>query len=64
MMSGYDDFVTDPRLRRSEIESFLGSKSNVGSKFKGEFVVFHTSGATGERGILAYDRGAWGYVFG
>jgi phenylacetate-CoA ligase len=55
MMEHFDGLVTDPRLRRAEIDEHLAGPE-PGAEVAGEFTLVTTSGTTGARGIFAYSR--------
>jgi phenylacetate-coenzyme A ligase PaaK-like adenylate-forming protein len=56
MMDNFDEFVTDRRLKRTEIRAWHNDKSNIGRMYKRKFIPFHTSGSTGENALVVYDR--------
>jgi phenylacetate-coenzyme A ligase PaaK-like adenylate-forming protein len=55
LMAEFDRVVTDPRLRVSEVEPFLGA-ADAGALYLGEYRVFSTSGTSGVPGLLLYSR--------
>jgi phenylacetate-CoA ligase len=58
LMERFDESVTDPALRLADLEAFLRGAPPDGL-FRGRFQVLLTSGTTGQRGILVYDRAEW-----
>jgi len=52
LMENFDDIVTDPRLRRTDLEAHLAGPDPARS-YLGEYRVLTTSGTTGRRGIFA-----------
>jgi phenylacetate-coenzyme A ligase PaaK-like adenylate-forming protein len=62
MMENFDEFVTDSRLRKADIHQWLGNKNNYGKMYLGKYIVFQTSGTTGENALVVYDRHALDYV--
>ena len=52
LMDSFDDIVTDPRLRRTDLEAHL-SGSDPAQSYLGTYRVLTTSGTTGRRGIFA-----------
>ena len=52
LMDSFDDIVTDPRLRRADLEAHLAGPDPARS-YLGEYRVLTTSGTTGRRGIFA-----------
>jgi putative adenylate-forming enzyme len=64
-MEEFDRVVTDPRLRRSELESFLDA-ADAGELYDHEYRLFSTSGTTGVPGLFVYSRAEfahWAAVF-
>ena len=47
LMRHFDEWVTDPAITQAEIDEFLKDDDNIGRRFKGEYLVFTTSGSTG-----------------
>jgi phenylacetate-coenzyme A ligase PaaK-like adenylate-forming protein len=65
MMDEVDRLVTDPRLRRSDLESFLGA-ADAGELYLDEYRIFSTSGTSGRTGLFLYSRSEfahWTSVF-
>ncbi len=65
LMEQYDRIVTDPRLRRHELESFLDA-ADAGQLYHGEYRLFSTSGTSGVPGLFAYSQNEfahWAAVF-
>jgi phenylacetate-CoA ligase len=58
LMECFDDAVTDSDLRLEEIEHFLPT-APPDDTFRGRFHVLLTSGTTGERGLIVYNRDEW-----
>jgi phenylacetate-coenzyme A ligase PaaK-like adenylate-forming protein len=55
-MANFDQAVTDPRLRRADLERFLDDPANVGRYYLDQFIVSHTSGSQGQPMLLVQDR--------
>lgn len=55
LMARFDEWVTDPAIRRSEVEAFIADRSKVGQPFLGKYMVCHTSGSTGVPAMLIHD---------
>lgn len=64
LMANFDEWVTDRRLTRNGISSFVADPANAGRDFLGEYVVFTTSGSTAEPALLVQDRRALAVMFG
>lgn len=58
MMDNYNRFVTDKRIKLSEIQKWLENKQNDDQLYLGEFYPFLTSGSTGGNALIAYHRRA------
>lgn len=56
LMTRFDDWTTDPRIDLRGIEGFLRDRNHIGEQFMGRFVVWKSSGSTGEPGIFVQDR--------
>ena len=58
LMARFDDWATDRRVQRADVERFLANPSNVGHPFLQDFTVWTSSGTTGEPGVYLQDEGA------
>ncbi len=58
LMAEFDRVVTDPALRRSDLEAHLTSP-DADRPFLGRYTVLSTSGSTGLRGMFVFDAGEW-----
>lgn len=58
LMRRFDDWVTDRSVHRRGVERFLEDRRHIGEPFLGRFVVWKSSGSTGEPGIFVQDRAA------
>jgi phenylacetate-CoA ligase len=56
LMENFDAWVTDPAVKREELDLFVSDLDLVGTDFLGKYMVFTSSGTTGEKGILLHDR--------
>lgn len=54
----FDDSVTDPALRRDDVERFLKDEHNLGQWHLGRYALSRTSGSQGPPLLLAQDRRA------
>jgi phenylacetate-CoA ligase len=61
LMEQWDRIVTDPRLRLRDVEAHLAG-DRAGTLLLDEYRVCATSGTTGERAVVVYDRAAWHQV--
>jgi phenylacetate-coenzyme A ligase PaaK-like adenylate-forming protein len=56
MMANFDQFLTDPRLKRAEIESFVSDPARLGQWYLGRYAVSRTSGTQGLQALIVQDR--------
>jgi phenylacetate-CoA ligase len=61
LMGQWDRIVTDPRLRLRDVEAHLAGE-RPGTLLLGEYRACATSGTTGERAVVVYDRAGWHQV--
>jgi phenylacetate-coenzyme A ligase PaaK-like adenylate-forming protein len=57
LMERFDETVTEAALRLDELEAYL--RGPLTRPFRDRFHVLQTSGSTGRRGIVVYDRPEW-----
>lgn len=57
LMEHFDEWVTDPRIRRAEVERFIATRP-VGERYLDRYVVFRSSGTSGTPGTFVQDRHA------
>ena len=58
LMENWDDWVCDRDLSFREVESFLGDTDNIGRWLKKKYLVFTTSGSTGNPLVAVVDKAA------
>jgi putative adenylate-forming enzyme len=58
LMERFDEWVTDSRLRRSEVEAHL-ERVRGDELYLGAYRCMPTGGTTGRKGIFVYDRDEW-----
>ena len=56
MMSNFDKWLTDSSITKAKVENFMSDVSNVGTKLDGKYLVYTTSGSTGNPCIMLYDE--------
>ena len=56
MMQHFDRWVTDPAVHLADINTFMQNKDNIGRKFLRKYLVFTTSGSTGNPSVVLYDK--------
>ena len=58
LMESFDAWCTDPLVTRKAIAGFLAERTHIGQRFLGRYIVWTSSGSTGEPGIFVQDGGA------
>lgn len=58
LMENWNDWITDRDLTLSEVEKFMENPDNIGRKIKKKYLVFTTSGSTGNPLVSIYDNTA------
>lgn len=56
MMIHFDQWMTDCSITKTKVEHFMSDISNVGTKLDGKYLVYTTSGSTGNPCIVLYDE--------
>lgn len=56
LMTNFDNWMTDRSITKSKVEHFMSDISNVGTKLDGKYLVYTTSGSTGNPCIMLYDE--------
>ena len=55
LMERFDDWVTDAAIRRTDVDAFLADRSRVGQRYRDRYVVWQSSGTSGECGVFVQD---------
>jgi phenylacetate-CoA ligase len=55
LMERFDDWVTDPALRLAALREFIADPAAIGRDFAGRYVVWESSGSSGELGVFVQD---------
>lgn len=55
LMAHFEDWLTDPEVTRESVAAFLSDMSNLGTPYLGKYMVWTTSGTTGDPAILLHD---------
>ncbi len=58
LMAEFDAWVTDARISLTDLRAFLAAKHPPGTRFLDHYLVWTTSGTTGEPGIFLHDSRA------
>jgi phenylacetate-CoA ligase len=62
VMEHFDELVTDPTIRLTDVEAHLATLSGGDELLNGRYRVASTSGSTGRRGLFLWDPGEWATV--
>ncbi len=55
LMEHFDEWMTDRSLTRKKVDDFMADLSNVGKKLDGKYLIYTTSGSTGNPCVVLYD---------
>jgi phenylacetate-CoA ligase len=58
LMAFFDDWVTDPEVKLEGVNAFLADRKHIGERYLDRYVVWKSSGSTGEPGIYVQDADA------
>lgn len=58
LMAQFDAWVTDPRLSLPALRRFVADPARIGEPFEGRYVVWESSGSSGEPGLFVQDAAA------
>ena len=58
LMEHFDDWATDRRIRKDSVDRFLSSTDNIGGRYLDDYLVWTSSGTSGEPGIYIQDKNA------
>lgn len=58
LMDRFDEWITDQTVKIHDIQEFMGDLDNIGRKFLGKYLIFTTSGSTGNPLVSLYDKTA------
>jgi phenylacetate-CoA ligase len=58
LMARFDDWITDQTVKLKDIQEFMRDLDNIGRKFHGKYLIFTTSGSTGNPLVSLNDRTA------
>jgi putative adenylate-forming enzyme len=58
LMARFDDWVADPAIHRRDVDAFLADRTQIGERYLGRYIVWKSSGSTGEPGIYIQDDDA------
>jgi len=55
LMARFEEWVTDPAIKRVDVEAFVADKSRIGHTFLNQYLILTTSGSSGTPAILLQD---------
>lgn len=58
LMRRFDEWVTDPALRLDELTRFTANRTGIAQPYLGRYMVWESSGSTGEPGMFVQDAQA------
>jgi phenylacetate-coenzyme A ligase PaaK-like adenylate-forming protein len=58
LMAHFDDWITDPRITLAEVTAFVADRAHIGDRYLDRYVIWKSSGSTGEPGIYVQDDDA------
>jgi phenylacetate-CoA ligase len=56
LMRHFDDWATDRRITRASVDAFLGAPDDLADAYLGRYLVWTSSGTSGEPGIFVQDE--------
>ena len=56
MMNNFDNWVTDNNINMKKVEEFTSNIDNVGRMINNKYLIFKTSGSTGNPVVVLYDK--------
>lgn len=58
LMENFDDWATDRRITLSQAQAFAGDPGRIGDRWLGDYLLWTSSGTSGEPGIFVQDAGS------
>ncbi len=58
LMGNFDRWSCDPRVSRESVDRFIATNDTIGDRYLGDYLVWTSSGTSGEPGIYVQDRQA------
>ena len=55
LMEHFDEWMTDRSITRKKVDDFMVDLSNIGKKLDGKYLIYTTSGSTGNPCVVLYD---------
>jgi phenylacetate-CoA ligase len=64
LMDHWDEVVTQPDLNFRDVANFAERSTNPKELYREKYIVLHTSGTSGEKGVFVYSAHDWNYMQG
>ncbi len=58
LMANFDDWVTDPRLKLTEISTFMSDPARIAEPYLGKYLLWESSGTSNQPGVFVQDAQA------
>ena len=58
LMAHFDDWVTDPEITLAGVTAFIADREQIGERYLDRYVIWKSSGSTGEPGVYLQDGDA------
>lgn len=58
LMARFDDWLTDPAVTKADIARFVANKANVGQPYLNKYLLYTSSGSTGQHTVFLQDQAA------
>jgi phenylacetate-CoA ligase len=62
LMENFDRVVTDPRLKKTDLQRWVHEYRNPAANYRQDFIVFHSSGSSGTKGIFVCTQSDWQFA--
>jgi len=62
LMENFDRAVTDPRLKKTDLQRWVHEYRNPAANYRQDFIVFHSSGSSGTKGIFVCTQSDWQFA--
>lgn len=59
IMEHFDEYVTDPSLKKHDLEHWMLFHPGAYDLYQGKYRVLHTSGTSSSQGVFVYDQSVW-----
>lgn len=58
LMARFDEWITEPTIKRADVEAFVADPRAIGAPFRDRYAVWTSSGTSGEPGVFVHDAHA------